>query len=93
MASSKSPGKDPLGHGPFSKVKLEGPKKHHDDHGKDASRPMKGDGRAIPREQWEMQYDLCAPSRNMYLTEGADFAPKRSDERKTTYLKVNREDH
>ena len=93
MSSSKSPGKSPLGHHPFSDVKLEGPKKHHDDHGKDASRPMKGNNRAIPNEHWEKGYDLCGASENMKLTGGADFAPKRSDERKTTYIKVNREDH
>ncbi len=93
MASKKGPGMEPLGHSPFSKVKLEGPKKHHDDHGSNASVPAKGNARAIPGEHWERPYDLCAPSKNMYLTEGADFAPKKSDERKTTYLKVNREDH
>ena len=73
--------------------KLEGPKKHHDTHGMNASMPEKGNKRAILKDHWEMHYDLCAPSRNMKITEGADFAPKRSDERKTTYLKVNREDH
>jgi hypothetical protein len=93
MASRKSAGIAPLGHSPFGKEKLEGQKKHHDDHGPDDSVPAKGEGRAIPGEHWEKLYDLNAPSRNMYLTEGADFAPKRSDERKTTYLKVNREDH
>ncbi len=73
--------------------KLEGPKKHHDNHGSDASKPMKGSKQAIPEGHWEKHYDLCGASKNMKLTEGADFAPKRSDERKTTYIKVNREDH
>lgn len=73
--------------------KLEGPKVHHDDHGKDASRPHGGSGKAVPSKHWEMHYDLCSPSKNMKATHGADFAPKRSDERKTTYIKVNKEDH
>ena len=93
MSHNKSPGKAPLGHGPFSEVSLEGPKKHHDDHGSNASVPAKGEGRAIPGDHWEMHYDLCGASKNMKLTGGAEFAPKRSDERKTTYIKVNKEDH
>lgn len=93
MSSKNSPGKSQLGHSPFGKEKLEGPKKHHDDHGEYASRPSKGNARAIPGEHWERGYDLCSPSRNMELTEGSDFAPKESDKRKTTYIKVNREDH
>lgn len=93
MASRKGPGVAPLGHAPFSKVKLEGPKKSHDFHGNDASRPAKGDQCAIPNKHWEIGYDATDPSRNMILTEGADFNPKQSDMRKTTYIKVNREDH
>lgn len=93
MASRKSPGLDPLGHSPFSKVKLEGPKKHHDDHGHNASVPAKRDARAIPGEHWERHYSLNEPSKNMYDTQGSDFAPKNPSDRKTTYLKVNREDH
>ena len=54
MSHNKSPGKAPLGHGPFSEVSLEGPKKHHDDHGSNASVPAKGEGRAIPGDHWEM---------------------------------------
>ena len=68
-------------------------KRHHDNHGKDASVPAKGNARAIPNQHWERHYDLCAPSRNMKLTEGADFVAKRPSERKTTYEKVNKEDH
>lgn len=67
--------------------------KHHHNHGMNASVPMKGNARAIPGKHWEHMYDLCDPSRNMELTEGADFAPKQSDHRKTTYIKVNAEDH
>jgi hypothetical protein len=87
---------EPKGEPPIKNVMnahLEGPKKNHDNHGPNASVPAKGNNRAIPGQHWEKHYDLCAPSKNMYLTEGADFAPKRSAERKTTYLKVNREDH
>jgi hypothetical protein len=91
--AKKSPGIDPMGYGPFGKEKLEGPKVHHDYHGKDASVPAKGNARAIPNQHWEMHYDLCEPSRNMYLTEGADFVAKEPNKRKTTYQKVNEEDH
>ncbi len=73
--------------------KLEGPKVHHNYHGKDASVPAKGNKRAIPNEHWERSYDPCYPSRNMEITKGADFAPKISSERKTTYVKVNKDDH
>lgn len=48
---------------------------------------------AIPNDHWERHYDRCAPSENMVLTEGADFNPKNSTFRKTTYLKVNEQDH
>lgn len=68
-------------------------KRHHDNHGKDASVPAKGSHDIAPKLHWEKHYSLSKPSRNMELTEGADFAPKRSDERKTTYTKVNKEDH
>ena len=50
-------------------------------------------GRAVPNEQWERHYDVSKPSKNMEDTQGSDFAPKRPSERKTTYVKVNREDH
>lgn len=87
---SQGAGKRPLGHTPFSHVKLEGPKKHHDFHGKDDSVPGK---RHIPNEHWERSYDATDPSRNMELTEGAAFAPKCAKDRKTTYIKVNESDH
>jgi len=67
--------------------------KHHHDHGINASVPAKGNKRAIPDEHWEKHYSPNDPSRNMYATQGADFAPKQSDKRKTTYVKVNKEDH
>lgn len=93
MASRKSPGMAPLGHPPLSKVKLEGPKKHHDDHGSDASVPAKGNARAIPGEHWEKQYSQWEASKNMYLTKGSDFIAKQPQDRKTTHLKVNETDH
>jgi hypothetical protein len=68
---NRHPGTSQLGHSPFGKEKLEGPKKHHDDHG---------------------PYD-SGPSENMKVVKGSDFNPKCSDERKTTYIKVNKEDH
>lgn len=83
-------GMRPLGHQPLSRVKLEGPKVHHDNHGSKASVPGK---KHIPGEAWERTYDATDASKNMHLVEGADFNPKRSDMRKTTHIKVNREDH
>lgn len=90
MATKKGPGVDPMGHSPFSDVKLEGPKKKHDYHGEDASRPMRGDGRAIPGQHWEMPYNMIPP--NGDTPEGA-FVPKCSDVRPTPHRKINREDH
>lgn len=48
---------------------------------------------AVPDKHWEMHYSLSKPSRNMELTEGADFVAKNPTNRKTTYLKINSEDH
>ena len=87
------PGIAHLGHSPKSKVKLEGPKVHHDDHGKHDSVPGKGNKNVSSGEHWEMKYNVTAPSRNMIDVEGSDFNPKVSTLRKTTHLKVNREDH
>ncbi len=70
--------------------KLEGPNKHHANHGMNASVPGK---HPISQEHWEHRYSLCEPSRNMKATEGADFVAKSPSSRKTTYVKVNREDH
>ncbi len=90
MPSRESPGLAPLGHEPFSNVKLEGPKKHHDDHGPNASVPAKGDARAIPGEHWEMRYNQYGvwsekPS-------GA-FLGARSQDRPQPHDKLNAEDH
>jgi len=93
MAGKKSSGTMPMGHSPFGRESLEGPKVHHDFHGTDASRPAKGSKNAVPIGHWEKMYSTNEPSRNMYATQGSDFAPKRSDMRKTTYEKVNKEDH
>lgn len=93
MAGRKSPGLAPLGHSPGSKVNLEGPKVHHDNHGSKDSVPGKGSKSAIHGEAWERHYDATGASKNMHAVEGADFVPKCSSERKTTYIKVNREDH
>jgi hypothetical protein len=89
----KDPGKNALGHSPFGKEKLEGPKVHHDDHGITDSVPMKGKGRAVPNKWWEMRYNMHKPSENMILTEGSDFNPIQPNKRKTTQNKINREDH
>lgn len=73
--------------------RLEGPKKHHDNHGMDASVPHKGKGAAVPSEHWEHRYSMTKSSPNMVATCGSDFNPKCPDERKTTHLKVNSTDH
>jgi len=44
-------------------------------------------------EHWEQHYNTCEPSKNMEATQGSDFAPKKSSDRKTTYVKINKEDH
>ncbi len=93
MAGRKSAGMAPLGHPALSKVHLEGPKVHHDFHGSKDSVPGKGYGSAIPGEHWEKKYNATDASVNMKLVEGADFNPKCPDERKTTYIKVNKQDH
>ena len=93
MAGRKAPGTNPLGHSPFGHEKLEGPKVHHDDHGIDASVPAHGSRRAIPGQHWERLYDATDASRNMVITEGADFNPKCAKDRKTTHIKVNETDH
>lgn len=50
-------------------------------------------GKAVPDQQWERHYDVSKPSKSMETTGGSDFAPKNPSDRKTTYTKVNREDH
>lgn len=89
----KSPGLAPLGHSPFGKEKLEGPKRKHDDHGSDASRPAMNNSPSNKEQHWERQYNPGMPSENMRLVEGADFNPKRGRDRRTTHLKVNETDH
>ena len=93
MPSSSSPGLAPLGNSPGSKEKLEGPKVHHDNHGSKDSVPGKGSKAAVPGHAWERHYDVTGASQNMHATEGADFVPKNPSDRKTTHIKVNREDH
>jgi len=92
MASKKSAGVAPLGHAPFSKIKLEGPKRHHDFHGNAASVPGKGEGMAVPNQAYEIHYNMHKPSENMVLVQGDDFMAKRPRDRKTTHLKVNETD-
>lgn len=92
-AGSSSAGESQLGHKPFSKNKLEGPKKHHDNHGSKDSVPAKGASRAIPGQHWERLYDATGPSDNMKAVRGSDFNPKCADKRKTTHIKVNDTDH
>lgn len=55
--------------------------------------PMKQDKKPTPNQHWEKHYSLNKPSENMKATSGSDFMPKCPSDRKTTHLKVNREDH
>lgn len=68
-------------------------KVHHDNHGSNASVPAKGNKRIPSEQHWEKSYKQYECSPNMYKTGGSDFDAKQSDKRKTTHLKVNREDH
>lgn len=54
---------------------------------------MKKNNQKPKKEHWEVSYRMHIPSKNMIETQGADFVPKRPQDRKTTYLKVNKEDH
>jgi hypothetical protein len=83
-------GINPLGHEPMSKVKLEGPKVRHDNHGADASKPMTGDGRAVPNGPWEMKYN---PGPAGSATPAGAFLPKRAKDRPTPHSKINECDH
>ena len=83
-----SPGIAPLGRSPMNKSGLE-PKRHHDDHGPDASVPAKGSKRAIPNEAWEMKYSIYQPTSRPE----AKFDPTCARERPTMYNKVNETDH
>lgn len=71
--------------------KLEGPKKHHDKHGMNASVP--GKGKSAPGEHWEMKYSTCNPGKDMEHTKGSAFAPKQGKNRMTAHNKVNETDH
>jgi hypothetical protein len=86
---AKSPGLDPLGHKPFSKVKLEGPKVHHENHGSNASVPGKGNGKVVRGEHWEKQYN---PQQSRARPE-SKFDPIQGKDRPTMYNKVNETDH
>lgn len=90
MAKNKGPGVEPLGHPPMSKVKLEGPRMKHDNHGSTDSQPMKGNGQAIPGEHWEMSYQ---PNGSMGSNPPGYFNPKRPSERFNTHNMVNECDH
>ena len=90
MARKLNPGQAPLGHSPGSKVKLEGPKMHHDFHGNDASVPAKGNKRAIPGEHWEMQYTKNGTTGNKVMDL---YNPICAKDRPTAHKKVNTSDH
>jgi hypothetical protein len=72
------------------RASLEGPKKHHDDHGMNASVPAHGNAKAVHGEHWERHYQMNHPNTR---TPATAFDSKRSDERPCTHIKVNREDH
>jgi hypothetical protein len=90
--TKKSPGMSQLGHSPFGREKLEGPKRHHDDHGKSDSVPGKGSGMAIPGGHWEKHYKM-SDVRDTKEVAGCEWNPKVANTRTCTHTKVNREDH
>jgi hypothetical protein len=90
MSKKLGPGQAPLGHRPGDKVRLEGPKVHHDFHGNDASVPAKGNARAIPGEAWEMQYSKVGKTGNTVMDL---FNPKCGKDRPMPHHKVNETDH
>lgn len=90
MVKKIGPGQAPLGHSPGSKVKLEGPKVHHDFHGNDASVPGKGKKNAVPSGHWEKQYSMHSMSTN---APGNEMNPKCAKIRPSTHVKVNETDH
>jgi hypothetical protein len=85
-------GQAPLGHAPGAKIKLEGPKRHHDNHGPNASVPAKGNSRIPSEEHWEMQYK-SDPSKDTVKRMGSEFDARPSRSRMTTHVKVNECDH
>ncbi len=87
-----SPGMSQLGHSPGSKVKLQGPKKHHDNHGSDASVPGKGNADVNRGEHWEMPYN-SDPSKDTVKRTGSEFDARPGRSRMTTHVKVNECDH
>ncbi len=91
MSKKKSAGIDPHGHAPFSKVKLESTKRHHDNHGKDASVPAKGNKPATPNQHWEKQYK--EPEGNQKKSGIRAFDPIKGKNRPHTHEKVNETDH
>lgn len=54
---------------------------------------MEKKGRPTPLQPWEIKYNVNAPSPAMQKHLGADFLPKRSTDRATPHLKINKEDH
>ena len=90
--AKNSPGTSQLGHPAMSKVKLEGPKVHHDYHGMTDSVPGKGSKRAIPGEHWEKHYSMSAVRDTNHLA-GTEWNPKLAKTRTCTHTKVNDEDH
>ena len=68
---------------------LEGPHKHHHNHGRNASVP---DGKMLPSEHWEHHYsDDYSKDTKHYA--GSEWNPKRAKERTCTHVKVNECDH
>lgn len=63
---------------------------HHHDHGNDASVPAKGNERAVPGKQWEIQYNPLPAGKS---TPAGAFDPKRSKDRPCAHNKVNESDH
>lgn len=48
--------------------------------------------KTAPKEHWEVRYSLC-DQHNTKDVMGAEFNPQKANSRKTTYTKVNEQDH
>lgn len=92
MAKRLGPGETALGRKPLVKDKLEGPKVHHDYHGKTDSVPAKGSARAIPGDHWERPYSVIVKKDSKTIA-GKEFNPMLARDRPCTHSKVNQEDH
>jgi hypothetical protein len=66
--------------------------KHHDNHGKSASVPGKGNASIDRGSHWEKHYKMSDVRDTNHIA-GTEWNPKVANTRTTTHTKVNGEDH